>query len=799
MATSPSEEHRLEIAHVLFIDTVGYSKLSTGDQHSLLRALNHLVREAPTFRAAEAAQALIRLPTGDGMVLVFYDQPQSPILCATEIALALRERPVPNLHLRMGIHSGPVTRLEDVNNHANVAGAGVNVSQRIMSCADAGHILLSKRAAEDLAEDDRWRPYLHELGFCETKHGVKLQLVNYFTETIGNKELPKKLQPSVDLGAASRPARTRQHLLLAGTGLLILTLFLALGFLLSYLRHSETSQDAATQLVAKRISVLPFQNQSEDKDMGPFAEGLEVEIHHKLSVISELEVISRDSVHSYKSNQHYDPPAIARALGSGYIVEGTIRRDQGDLYIALELVNAVTGIDAGSYRYPVKKGLFGIGSEVAEQIARKLNARLSSREKDALAQPPTSSLTAFDLYTRATTLGLASTYDPDRQKKLSTAVQLLDEAVSIDPKYLLAYCQLAHTHDLIYFMSIDHTSARLSFAQTAIDHALQLSQNSRPARLALAYHLYCKLDYDRASAELASITAEYPNDAFAWEIAGYIQRRQGDFKKSIASMQRALQLDPRNVHLLQELAWSYETLRQYPEMAQMLDRFLELVPHDPEMRVHRAFIALEATADTKPVHAAIQEVLAEDSQAASKLALVWFYVAMCEHDDYAAEQALAALPAGGYREQILAFPDSWCTGLIARLRGDSAAATAAFSKARSEMEKRVTRQPDFAANLCVLGAIDAALGRKEDAIREGRRAVELLPVKKDAINGELMLEYLALIYAWTGESDQAVEQLAAAAKLPGQLTYGDLCLNPIWEPLRNHPGFKAIVASLAPP
>jgi TolB-like protein/Tfp pilus assembly protein PilF len=800
-------EVHLEIAHILFIDTVGYSKLSTGEQHELLEVLNQVVRGTERFRAAEAAGQLIRLPTGDGMALVFCDDPESPLQCAMEICAALRNHP--QLQLRMGIHSGPVTRVVDVNDRCNIAGAGMNMAERIMTCADAGHILLSQRAADDLAEKQRWQPHLHPLGECEGKHGAKLQLVNFYTEECGNPELPNKFKQqkarSAD-GLADLFSSRRRILTGIAAILAVLAVF---GFSFFSSREQrppppdqETSSTASVPgtIPEKSIAVLPFENLSDEKENEYFADGVQDEIRNDLARVADLKVISRTSVMQYKSGVKRDLRDIARSLGVAHVVEGSVQRVQGKVRVNARLVDARADENLWAQHYDRDiTDVFEIQSEIAEQIVTQLRARLSPDEKAAMEEPPTSDLAAYDLYVRAQVLGTSLTYNARSRQNLFEAVALLDKAVALDPNFFRAYCLLARRHDQIYLLGIDHTPARLALANKAIEQILRLRPDSGPAHLAVAYHLYGGLlDYDRARAELAIAQKLLPNEPLIWEIAGYIDRRQGRLPESVAAMQRALELDPQNLLLLQQISTSYESLRRYPELTAILDRALALAPNDPGTRVARAMIDLQWRGNPKPAQAEIDAILLQQPEAAADIAKVWFYVAFCERDPVAARRALAAMPAGGCREQGFAFPDAWCSGVAARLRGDGPAAEADFATAHDEVEKILTQNPDYPEALCVLGMIDAALGHKEDALREGRRAAELLPVAKDAINGELLLEYLAIIYAWTGERDLAVEQLAIAAKLPGELSYGDLRLHPVWDPLRGHPSFEKIVASFAP-
>jgi tetratricopeptide (TPR) repeat protein len=445
--------------------------------------------------------------------------------------------------------------------------------------------------------------------------------------------------------------------------------------------------------------------------------------------------------------------------------------------------------------------VFAIQSEVAKTIADQLQARLSPNEKAAIEERPTADLAAYDLYVSAKALRASTSWNLDAQmtQKLLQAVRLLDQAVARDPAFFLAYCQLASVHDWLYFSGAYHTPARLALADAALKAAMRLRPGSGEAHLALAAHAYHGyLDYERARQGLDIARRALPNDSSVLELIAYMDRRQGRWEDSITNFKRALQLDPRNLFLLQELSATYQLLGRYSDMAAVLDRALDLVPGDAVTRLARASVDLELRADPKPLHTTIQAIIAEDPAATSGLVEQWFQLALCERDFAAAGRALAAMSPDGISKENIWFPRAWYEGLAARTRGDVVGARAAFMAARAEIEKTVRQQPDYAQALSVLGMIDAGLSRKEQAISKGRGAVELLPVTKDAFAGAHMMRYLAIIYTWIGERNLAIEQLAALIRQPGYLSYGRLKLHPEWDPLRGDPRFDKIVASLAP-
>ncbi len=529
-------------------------------------------------------------------------------------------------------------------------------------------------------------------------------------------------------------------------------------------------------------------------------DGVQDEILTNLARVADLKVISRTSTMQYKTGAQRNLREIAKTLGVSHVVEGSVQRSGGRVRVSVQLIDARTDghLWAESYDRDIAD-VFAIENELAEQIVAKLKSKLSPQEKAAIEQKPTTDLAAHDLYIRAKTLIASSVLSTPQAESLFEAVRLLNQAVERDPGFALAYYQLAEAHDVIYLQGIDHTPARLAMANGAIQSLARLRPNSGEAHLALAKHLYwCYHDYDRAREELTLAQKSLPNDPMPFQILGYIDRRQGRWPESTKNLERAIELDPQNSAFLEQIARSYECLRRYAEAERALDRAIALVPKDAPLIARRAEMELHWHADVRPLVSSIEAILAKDSRQAKNIAELWFNAALYDRDFDAALRALAALPSDGCHRETILFPHVWCEGIVAQMRGDTASARAAFSSTRNEMAKLVREQPAYAEALCALGMADAALGHKEDAIREGRRAVELLPVTKDAIIGPLLVQNLALIFTWTGEKDLAFEQLSVAAKLPGYLSYGELRLHPDWDPLRGDPRFDKIVASLAP-
>ena len=560
---------------------------------------------------------------------------------------------------------------------------------------------------------------------------------------------------------------------------------------------STTPTTASATLPEKSIAVLPFENLSRDPDNAFFTDGVQDEILTNLAKIADLKVISRTSVMQYKTGVQRNLREIAQQLGVAHLLEGSVQRAGGKVRVNAQLIDART--DGHQWAQSFDRDIadvFAIQSEIAKAIADQLQAKLSPSEKNAIEQKPTSDVTAFDLYNRAKNILLTTSFNANVQSLYLQAVDLLNRAIAHDPSFFEAYCQLAYANDNLYFLGNDHTPARLALAEAAIQSAFQLRPDAGESHLARAENLYRGyLDLDGALAELEIARRTLPNDSRVPELSGYIVRRQGKHDEAVKYLERALELDPRNFFILEQIALSYQNLRRYPEMAAMLDRGLTIKPGDVEISTTRALVDLEWKADPRPLHQMLHSL---NSDAIKNVADTWFECAIAERDPVAAERALTALGPTDIGLDAVYLNHEFATGLIARMTKDETKARAAFTAARAKQEKLVQQQPNWGPAVCVLGLIDAGLGRKEEALREGRRAVELLPVEKDSINGAHMIEYLAMIAAWIGDKDLAYEQLAKAVQLPGTISYGQLKLLPYWDPLRGDPRFGKIVSSLAP-
>jgi serine/threonine protein kinase/tetratricopeptide (TPR) repeat protein len=587
---------------------------------------------------------------------------------------------------------------------------------------------------------------------------------------------------------------SRRNPIVAGMAALLLTLGTAVGILIW---KSEVAPENGDPPAG--IAVLPFESLSQDKENAFFAGGIYDGVSTKLAKVADLKVISHNSVAKYRGARNTQE--IGHALNVTYVLRGSVRRDAGRIHLNIQLVDTRNDSQIWAEQYDRDlNDVFALQSQIAQKVADQLGADVSSTEKAAIQEPPTTDLIAYDAYLRAKDLINDISFSTRLKDDLLEAVQLLDQALARDPNFLDAYCLLVGAHDRIYFVGFDHTDARLKLSEAVIQSIRRLRPGSGEMHLALAQHHYWAYgEYDLAKQELVLARRTLPNESRIPLLTGYIERRQGHWEKSLEEMKRALELNPRDFSILQQISLTYEALRRYKEMAATLDRVLAMAPKDIPSRLRRALVDLEEHGDSEPFRMAIDAILAEDTNAALGFVNPWLFVLLREGDPIAVQHAFSNMGGCGCFDENIPFPNGWCQGLLARLRGDQSAARVAFNSARKELDQTVRNQPNYAAALCALGVVDAVIGNKEDAIREGERALELSPVNKNAIEGATLVRYLTIIYAWTGEKDRAIERLTETTQLPGShISYGYLCLHPLWDPLRGDPRFEAIVASLAP-
>ena len=554
------------------------------------------------------------------------------------------------------------------------------------------------------------------------------------------------------------------------------------------------------QPVTTGIAVLPFENLNDQKENSVFADGVQDDILTKLAKIADLKVISRTSVMDYRGKRNVRQ--IGDALRVSHVLEGSARRSGDRIYLNAQLIDTRTDTHVWAEQYDRGlNDLFAVQSEIAEKVAERLNAKITATEKLTIEGKPTADLIAFDLYTRGKNLFLTAPFSGHGGADLLEAIDLLNQAVARDPSFFQAYCLLAEVHGFLYWFG-DHTPGRLALEEAAIQAASSLHPDAGETHLLRAGNLYgSHHDYDGALAELEVARRSLPNSPGVFEVMASIQGCQGRWEESIRNWERAVELDPRNVITLFQSGLSYATVRRYAEQKSKLDRILIIDPNNLAVKADRAFVEVDWKADTGSLHQLIDEIRGTNPAAMPKIAGRWLLCALTERDVAAAKDALIADDEITLGHNAVLFRPPFAQGIIARMANDENKAQLAFTAARTEQQKIIQAQPDYGPPWCVLGVIDAALGRKDDALREGRRALELLPVKKDPINGILMIKYLAVIAAWVGEKDLACEQLATAVRYPNSgldLSYGDLKLMPWWDPLRGDPRFEEIVASLAP-
>jgi TolB-like protein/Flp pilus assembly protein TadD/class 3 adenylate cyclase len=785
MADEQKSKLRLEIAHVLFIDIVGYSKLRINEQSAQMQKLREIVRGTEQFHAAEAEGKLLRLPTGDGGALAFRNHPEAPVLCAEEIAKALKSHP--EIRVRMGIHSGPVNEVTDLNEQANIAGAGINIAQRIMDCGDAGHILVSKHAAEDLEQYDQWQPYLHDLGECEGKHGERLHVVNLYNNEIGNPAVPGNFGRKAIAGTTSSATgnRRRYSIVAMAIGALIVlgatSLFLTTRTAFRNITRRGTPASPASE---KSIAVLPFQNLSDDKSNAYFTDGIQDEILTRLSKIAALKVISRTSTQKYKSAPE-NLREVGQQLGVANFLEGSVQKVANAVHVNVQLIRAATAehLWAESYNRTLDD-VFGVEGEVANAIADQLNAKLSGAEQKALVEKPTQNAAAYDAYLRAVAIDNAITLDTTKQ-----AAGLYAEAVRLDPQFALAWARLAVARSQLYFNGIDLEMNSGAAVKEAADRAISLQPELGEAWLAQGVYRYRVLrDFKGALQSDQEALRRLPNSAFVLEQMAHLERRLGQFDEAQKHYQAAAQLDPRNIGILLTLGDTIQSVRRFDEARAVFDRALEISPGN---EAALAVKALSFQAQGRLKEAA--EILAK-APANSQDEALSFARAIQLYDERRFDAAIVQIQ----QNTPAAFANDPRTmtllGYCQKFAGHDDEARATFTRAAAAMKPT----PDSvvavdARNLpCYLAWVYAGLGEKEKAMEQARHAIA--DYDGDALVKPFAETSLAIVEAQLGDIDSAVAALPHLLEVPNGETRGDLRINPLWDPLRKDPRFQKLVA-----
>ncbi len=794
MSNSAGAGVRLEIGHVLFMDVVGYSKLLLDEQRELVEHLTEIVRNTEQVRAAEAADKLIRLPAGDGMALVFFNSPEAPVQCAIEITKKLKQHP--QLKLRMGIHSGPVNEVQDVNGRANVAGAGINIAQRVMDCGDTGHILLSKRVAEDLTQSRQWRPYLHDLGECAVKHSVPISIVNLYTDEIGNAQLPQKVKQWQSEQAAQAadgsPSIFRRKGLLIAAGALLIAVATFCVWL--YFKQAE-----GTSLVPeKTIAVLPFQNFSPDKENAFFADGVQDDILTSLAKIKDLRVISRSSVMKFRDAAAQNLRAIGKTLGVANVLEGSVRREGDRVVVNVQLVDAKSArqIWANHYDRTLADSL-GLQGELASEIAEALRATLSTDEQARVTAKPTQNPDAYVFYLRANQISR----NPDTLlEDYKTAEQLYVQAIALDPDFALAHARLASVCAEI-FHYYEPTQDWENRARAEAEIALHLQPNLAEAHLALGQCIYwMDQDYERALEQFDIAARLSPSNGDIGRLIAAIKRRQGKWEQSLKEYERVARLDPQNPNTVRELIFTNTAMRHWPEAARWVEQLRAMAPASIVAKIQSGYVDFWWKGDTALLKSFLNQVPPGVDPDGGVTSVRW-EVAMLDRDYAAARRAIDGSTAKelSYTAEG-ATPRSFFEGSIALAQGDIAGSQKYFADAQPVFENAVKEAPLSAMRHANLGWFYAFMGRKEDAMREGRRAVELKPESKDAVDGVIANCYLALIYARVGEKDLAFALLDRLIKTPGavdsvdySVTINDLKHRWEWDPIRSDPRFQKLL------
>src|SRR5437870_6447022 len=764
MSTKIQKEIPLEIAHVLLIDVVGYSKLLVNEQIEILQEHNRNVRSTECFRAAETTGKLTRVPSGDGMALLFFQSPEEPVRCALEISRTLQEHP--HIQLRMGVHSGPVNQVTDVNDKTNIAGAGINVAQRVMDCGDAGHILLSGHIAEDLTQYRHWQPYLHDLGECEVKHGLRLHLVNLYKDNLGNPHLPDKLKPGrrwkQTAGVSIRPVITsRWPKYVVSAVLLLSAVALAISFSVFYRRGSPAvarsssgkAADGGLPIAEKSIAVLPFENRSEDQANAYFADGIKDEILMRLSKIADLKVTSRTSTQHYKSAPG-NLPEIASQLGVAHILEGSVQKSGESVRVNVQLIKAANDSHLWGDTFDRKlTDIFSVESEVAKAIADQLQAKLTGHEEQVIAAKPTDNPEAYDAYLRGLAYHLKTQTTPANSLG---AQKYLKEAVRLDPKFALAWALLSMVEARGYIaQNLQPTPALREESRRPAETALTLQPNLGEAILAKGYYHYaCLRDYGTALRYYQQAHQLLPNNSQVSAALAYVTRRRGKWERSEAYFNEAEWLDPRDAHILVEHAYSYVSFRRFPEALRKLEQALDITPDDVDALALKAGIA-QAEGDLPRASVLLGPLQPNAADAQALEAQV--YQAILERRP---AQIIPRL------KEILAKPDPTLGFINGELRfwlgwaqdvaGDHAGAQSTWRQARSELEPFLKEQPDNYSLLGDLALTMMGLGDKARALALSERGIAANPIEKDAMRGPVSLEILARVAARMGKPDRAI-------------------------------------------
>jgi len=795
MAAESDNYSQLEIAHVLFMDIVGYSRKPIDQQSELLGELNRVVRGTEQFRAAEAAGKLVRLPTGDGMALAFFTSVDAPVRCALEIAEALKSRP--KIELRMGVDSGPVDQIVDVNDRPNVAGAGINMAQRVMDCGDAGHILLSKRVAADLAQYSKWQPHLHDLGEAEVKHGVTVSLVNLYTGDLGNPDVPDKIQRAKRVEMLRARKRQRQRI---GIAALVLLAAIAVGGFLWWSKRAPTpvaatkTTETTTAIPAKSIAVLPLENLSDDKENAFFADGIQDDVLTSLAKIKDLKVISRTSVMGYRNKGARNLREIGKELGVASVLEGSVRRVGNRVLVNVQLIDTASDQHIWAERYDrTLTDSIALQGELASEIAGALHASLTAEEKARVEMKATDNPDAYVAYLKGRE---AQLLPENSRENLLSAESFYKQAIALDPKFVLARARLSLVQALLYEYFEWGNAARLAEARKNAEEALRLDPNSAEAHSSLARWAQNAGDAATTRRELDTAVRLQPNDASLLMTAAVTQWGMGWNEEAEANFKRATELGPREAKNFFSYGVLLKELGREAESRAALDQALVLAPESIYFRLQRAQAETSWTGDTQRARGILASLPAGQDPD-GRVTSAYCTLAIYERNFPEALRLLQAYPgetlpwvdSGGFGSQDT---KTFNEAIIRLYMGDFARAYECFDAERWKAEVDVGKEPLSSGAHAGIALLYAQMAWKGPALAEAARALELGP-PADMVAKRWFYFNLARAYTWAKEPDAALKQMEVFRALPSAYKVNDFRLDPVWDPIRKDPRFQKMV------
>jgi TolB-like protein len=781
-------ELKFEIGHVLFIDIVRFSTLLINQQSDQLETLKRIVRGTEQFRTAEAEGKLLRLPTGDGGALVFRDSPEAPVLCALEIARALKSHP--DLHVRMGIHSGPVNQIADLNEQANIAGAGINIAQRVMDCGDSGHILISRHVAEDFEHYPRWQPYLHPLGDFEVKHRQVISVVNFYNHEIGNPAVPAKFGKKAITGTTEPAVANRRRYVIAAMVIGALIVVGATAFFLATRTAFRGLTGSSGPVPEKSIAVLPFENLSDDKSNAYFTDGIQDEILTRLAKIGALKVISRSSTQKYKSVPE-NLREVAKQLGVAHVLEGSVQKVANAVHVNVQLIRVATDEHLWAESYNRKlDDVFGVEGEVASAIADQLNAKLSGAEQKAVAEKPTQNAAAYDSYLR----GLAIEHNNYNYEAYIQADRNYQRAVELDPNFALAWARMAILRSFLNFNAIDLNTYTPDSVKQAADRAMALAPDAGESWIAQGSYRYRILrDFNSAFAAYEEARKRLPNSALVYEYRGFVLRRLGRWQEAETSYKKAIELDPLDVQLLTTVGNEfYLYLRRFDDALASIDRALQIAPEAAGEHANKA-VVLQAAGRIDEAHqelALVPDNVLDDWVAAARVTQA-MYERRFNDAINIIQRKLNSLapnqPLDSFAKQFVVQ-----AGQCHEWLGQNEAAQQMFERAVREIKPTpdTVVKPDANNTPSTLAQAYAGLGEKEKALQQAAQAVK--DYDGDAVNQPQNEVVLAQIQARFGDIDSAISALPRLLEVPAGITVADLKFNPLWDPLRKDPRFEEL-------